>query len=377
MGWIKKTLVNILVVGVSIAVALVCADMLLRLTSYSKLLPYSGIPRYYYEPSRQSGYDISKNFATSTHRFADGSYEIWSNNLGCYDMPYGGEQPFIYLGGDSFTWGFTPYAEKWGTKLQESLGVRVVKCGVPGSGTKQQLQKAQKVLEQTGKPSLILLGYFSNDPHDDAAFPNSLVYEGQLIKNLSNEPGLSYDELEKRLPQYAQWAQEYCMWNMPAHPWLQRTKCYLRNHSILYLLAQSSIKTIIPKSALQAVGLVNQEPVTPQASDDTHDEHLAHLLAFKSLATKERAAFLVVLIPPKEDVYSTATSTTYVQEKEYMRQHGIAYVDPLEGFRDAAHATSASFYWPVDPHLNPAGNQVLGELVADYLKSHPAITTGR
>lgn len=367
MGWIKRLGVNLLFIVVSTASMLLVAECVLRFTSFAKFLPYDGVPQYYYAASRDTGYDISKNAATSTHRFSDASYPLWSNNLGCFDYPYNNEQPYIYLAGDSFTWGFTPFEDKWGTVLESRVGQRVVKCGVPGSGTKQQYIKAQNILSTLPNPSHIIVGYFANDKGDDAAFPNSLVYEGKLIKNLSGDPTLTYDQLEARLPQYAEWAQEYCMWNMPANPALQRVKCYLRMHSILYLLAQQTVKDIVPISMLRAVGIVNENPPSVEVTDDSEKTHLENVAAFKTLATAHRAKLLFILIPLQEDVYSSATSTTYAAVTALLNEQGIEYFDPLAQFREAANATTTSFYWPTDPHLNPIGNRLLGYVVAEYM----------
>lgn len=363
----KPFLINTAVFVASMVLMIMCVEAVLRFTSFAKFLPYDGVPQYYYTASRDTGYDISNNAATSTHRFSDASYPLWSNNVGCFDYPYNNEQPYIYLAGDSFTWGFTPFDDKWGTVLEAHIGQRVVKCGVPGSGTKQQYIKAQNILSTLPNPSRIIVGYFANDKGDDAAFPNSLVYQGKLIKNLSGDPTLTYDQLEARLPQYAEWAQQYCMWNMPAHPTLQRVKCYLRMHSILYLLAQQTVKDIVPMAALRAIGIVNQDPPSVAVTDESEKTHFENVAAFKALAAAHRTKLLFILIPPQEDVYSSATSTTYAAVTAFLNEQGIEYFDPLTQFREAASATTTSFYWPTDPHLNPIGNHLLGYVVAEHM----------
>src|SRR4029078_10187614 len=132
-----------------------------RFTSFRALLPYEGTPRYYYAPDRNSGYTITPNFATSTHRFADSSYPIWSNNLGCFDNAYQGETPYTLLVGDSFAWGFTPFSDKWGTIVERETGERVLKCGVGGYGTIQELANAKEILaEASSSPERIIVSYF-------------------------------------------------------------------------------------------------------------------------------------------------------------------------------------------------------------------------
>jgi hypothetical protein len=381
MGWIKNRrakelgLTAILMV-ISVVVSILLCEGILRLTSYATLLPREGMPRGYYAADHEAGYDLTPSFASSTHTFKDSHNQIWTNSLGCFDTEFSGRQPYIYLTGDSFAWGFSPFESKWGTDLEKLLGIRILKCGVPGYGTRQELAKAEKTLAELPEPSRIVVSYFYNDPSDDAAFPNSLVYDGKLIKNLSGDPSLTYDELQARLPQFAQWAQEYCMWNMPAHPVLQRIKCFLRNHSVLYLLSQSGIKALVPKALLQRVGIVNVEPPSVVPPDTFFALHEENILAFKRLAALKHAPLLIVLIPPKEETESHATSTTYAAQKAFMDEHDIEYLDPLLQFRAVAQSTTTSLYWQSDLHFNPEGNRLFGLLVAEYIaqKTHDAVT---
>lgn len=362
----KSFAIHTALCAASCVFALLAAEVALRLTPLREVLPFENVPKGYYEADRDAGYDIARNFPTSTERFRGGSHPIWSNNLGCFDKTYDGEEPYIFLTGDSFAWGFSPFEDKWGTILEKSLGLRVVKCGVPGYGTRQELLKTKKMLAELSRPSLIVVSYFKNDADDDAAFPNSLVYEGKLIKNLSGDPSLSFDELQSRLPQFAQWAQEYCMWNMPAHPGLQRVKCYLRTHSVLYVLAQSSVKSLVPTSLLQRLGIVNYPPEAALA-EEGNEKHLQTLKEFSELAQKEGVRLSVVFITPKEDAVSTATAGTYAEEKTFLEKEDIQYFDFTDDFRKVAHATSAPLYWEEDLHFNSAGNHLLGLLLSREL----------
>ena len=367
MRLIKNLGLNVLLVGASSFVVLLCIEGALRFTSYVRFLPYEGTPQFYYTASRDAGYDIAPNFASSTHRFKDGSHVIWSNELGCFDVPYRDEKKYSLLVGDSFAWGFTSFEDKWGTHAETLLGERILKCGVAGYGTRQEWVKAKNVLEIHPNPKRIILSYFSNDKGDDEAFPNSLVYEGKIIKNLSADPTLTYEELEKKLSQFAYLARQYCMWNEPAHPLLQKTKCYLRKHSIVYLLVQDGIKNVVPVTLLRRLGIVNEEPVAVEQTDAGETAHFQNILAFKSLAQKSGADLIVVLIPTKEDTYATATTTSYRSVELFLREQKIEYLNPVVDFRRTAAATSSSLYWKEDLHFNEKGNRLLGFIVASYL----------
>ncbi|MDE2071659.1 MAG: hypothetical protein KGI70_02935 [Patescibacteria group bacterium] len=368
MEKIKKFALNALLTAAAVLAALLIAEFALRALGYGILLPHESMPDGYYTANAQEGYDIAPNFATSTHGFVDGPYQIWSNNLGCFDEPYAGQQPYIYITGDSFAWGFAPFAQKWGTLLEQDLGIRTVKCGVAGFGTKQELAKATRLLAQLPVPTTVVLSYFENDDEDDANFPNSLVYHGQLIKNLSGTT-TPYNALMARLPQFAQWAQEYCMWNEPAHPALQRVKCFLRNNSALYVLAQNGIKSLIPTALLKKLGIVNEDAPMVASSAQSDTAHLENLLGFKILAKQKGAKLFVAFIPPKE--FAIATSgDPYAGVKKFLDQNGIAYFDPMSQFRTAL-AQGAQLYWTHDLHFNSAGNALFARAIEDYLQSHP------
>jgi len=67
--------------------------------------------------------------------------------LGCFDAPFKNDRDYAVLVGDSFTWGWTPFGEKFGTIIEESCGIRILKCGVGGYGTKQEFLKLKKIVK--------------------------------------------------------------------------------------------------------------------------------------------------------------------------------------------------------------------------------------
>jgi hypothetical protein len=179
MVWIKNTLL----VLASITVTLGALEVVLHLSSirYAFLPPLE--PRGYVRYDSVLGFDIAPDVATTTHQFYDLSYPVWSNELGCFDMPYHGETPFIYMTGDSFTWGWTPFQDKWGTQLQALLGLRTLKCGVNAYGTRHEYLKTERDLVRlSAPPKFVILGYLGgNDADDDAAFPEYVGYDGLRI----------------------------------------------------------------------------------------------------------------------------------------------------------------------------------------------------
>jgi len=359
---------HVLLVGSTVLLTLGIVEIGLRFTQFQAHLPYEGMPRGYYVESRTQGYDIAKNFLASTHRFADGSYFIWSNNIGCFDTDYNGETPFIYLTGDSFAWGFAPFERKWGTILEKEIGMRVVKCGVPGYGTRQEYEKMIVTLADIPKPQAILLSYFVNDEDDDAAFPNSLVYDGMLIKNLSTDSARGYDELVKGLPRVAALAKTYCMWNEPEHPYTQRAKCFFTRHSIIYNVAKNVVKKSIPIDTLRRLGVVNNPPEERVSMDESMaTASYLYLDRFWELSNKLSVPLIVVLVPPKEALLS-GTPDPYIDVKEHLREKKITFLDLRDEFAKGVDG-GADLYWPRDLHWNDEGNLLAGMTVSDYLVS--------
>ncbi len=360
----KRISINVLLLGASIILSVLVLEGILRFTAYKDVLATVKMPQHYFQSDREMGFDIARNFSTSSLAFAEGAFPIWSNDLGCFDTPYKNETPYIYLAGDSFTWGFAPFEDKWGTLLEKGLGVRTLKCGVGGMGPKQEYIKAERLFMKVPAPKLIVLGYFrGNDLEDDATFPGKLVYDGWLIKKLEDRT-LSYDEMQARLPARYELGRKYCMGTMPANPTLQEIKCFLTKNSIVYNLTKNSLKQFISTDSLRNVGVVNEAApdnltITPQDIAN----HFANIAKFKDLAQKEHSDLLVVLIPPKEDVMLSATSSDPNADlKKFLDSKHVAYLDLRPGFQKV-DPTGDALYWQRDPHWNIRGNHLASYLI--------------
>ena len=245
MEWIKKYYKELVLIFLSFIITLVLADWLLHFTRYHSVFTRLAFPRYYFIADEEMGVDIAPNFKKETHSFSDFTYDVWSNELGCFDNPYNNETPYIYLTGDSFAWGFTPFEDKLGTKMESLLNTRVVKCGVPGFGTKQEFIKTSRDLIRLPKPELIIVDYFSNDALNDATFPIDTVYKGYRVPNFNKK--ISEGEAQQK---YDFW-DKYCVFSMPAHPALQRIKCWFYNNSVIYNILTKNLRpaliSIFPK----------------------------------------------------------------------------------------------------------------------------------
>ena len=164
---ISEILLRIFLVFAGLAAALLVSETILRFTHFQTFILHEATPAGYFSEDTNLGRDITPNIPPTLSPFYDHPYMVWSNELGCFDRPYLGETPYIYLTGDSQTWGYAPYEYKWGTKLEGLLHTRIVKCGVPGYGTMQEFLKTSRDMERLAAPELIIVGYFDNDILDD------------------------------------------------------------------------------------------------------------------------------------------------------------------------------------------------------------------
>ena len=142
----------------------------------------------YYQNHATRGFDIIPNSATTTDVLPReiGNYEIWSNNHGCFDKNWNthisNKEDIIYLAGDSFTWGYVPFKDKFSTILDQNLKSNVINCGVSHTGQQHQFSKFLEIYNQW-KPKLVIVNFFHNDVLDDFFFPSASVSNGILIQN--------------------------------------------------------------------------------------------------------------------------------------------------------------------------------------------------
>lgn len=334
-------------------------------------------PHAYYDAVLR--WDLEENGPSQPFETEGIKYQIWTNELGCFDTSYNSEKDYVLLVGDSFVFGEAPFETKFGTVLEKSLDIRVLKCGVSGYGTKSELGKAEKTIAKVEKsPRLIIVGYFLNDFGDDFNFQTSLS-------------SMQAKEVQKRS----------LFLGFPL-----RTKEWLSHNSALYQSVFYPLRGIILKIPflkevfLRLNVLADIESTThldefnryldsqTEKMKEGWREHLENIRGFKELADKQGAKLLFVIIPMKFQVYdfliADKMSDPLVRE-EYiesankvihaaLQQLNIPYLDLLSSFRESGNLDvrrqldkEKDFYYPVDPHWTPVGNQFAGLIVAKYL----------
>jgi hypothetical protein len=373
----------------SLAMALICLEVALRFTSYKYLLTRDRHLRYYYQADPIKGFDIKPN-VKSIPLSVDNriEYRIWSNELGCFDEPYHGEKQFILLVGDSFTHSFAPFQDKWGTQLQKLLNDRVLKCGVTGYGTGQELAKAKEVIKQVkNQPHLIIVGYFWNDLSDDYSFPNLTVVDGFLVPSMQyKDPKTNKLRTEKLMKPYTLWEKLFS----GTYPLSvgEMIRYYLDQHLIIMNLINDTLARILPGEKFDWANANKFMAFAPEETNwQDWQRHLQNLTAFKDLAAAAQANLLVVLIPTNLQVYPfLAPHPGFDLERpnrvlaRFLKAQGIDYLDLLPLMRTYADATprpglnpDKDLYWRHNSHWSIRGEHLVALLVSRYILEHHLI----
>jgi hypothetical protein len=379
----KKFITNLGLILAGLLVALVLLEIGLRFTSYRNLLLRDQEIRYYYRADAAKGFDIRPNVGKIRTSVDNHSveYDLWSNELGCFDEPYRGESNVILLVGDSFTHSYAPFEDKWGTRIEKLLDYRVLKCGVNGYGTKQELLKAQDIIAQIHRsPRLIIVGYFWNDLNDDYAFPSLTVVDGFLVVSTNYR-----DPKTGRLFNIEALERPYSFWDKLSgrYPlsYGKLINYFLDQHSVLVNLVNDSSARLFPPKNSYTNPLnfpaFSQEPWVQQI----WGPHLENLKGFKALARSQGAELLVVLIPTNTQVYPFLTAGRDIDLErpnrilgDFFRQEQIHYLDLLPIFRQYADpsprqllASDKDLYWRSNSHFSIKGEHLAGLLVSRYI----------
>ena len=400
---IRRFIFPIFIVSAISLLTFVVADLILHFTRYKSLLPSFFIEqtRYYYVKDDELSMDIKENFPKKYVILSPDipGYYIWSNNIGCFDYPYNGEDNFILLVGDSFTWGLVPFEYNWGTILEKLINTRILKCGVCSFGTKQEMLKAKKIISKIKKiPRYILVGYYINDILNDWFFPSMTVVDGYLTytkdANLKTGKAKEVDPREK-IERY----KKYCtLGKVESNMFVAQIKCFLWKNSILYNMILKNWGEIIRKILSFLPKNVKKEIVSKPRTDilevyyntelkwinkawEKHKEILSEFIKFSQSIGSE---IYFIIIPAKEQVYPEIFEKLGIdigrfdielpqkRLRKFFTEKSVPFLDLLPIFRKYA-SEGKKLYWPIDRHLNIEGNKILAQEVYRFIKKQRKI----
>lgn len=388
-NWIKRLsyiFIPILSIGIVILIVDTLSFFLLpknlttfapgyRVTSFQrKEMPdYArGYPRYYFRADDLLGFDIQPNVSGMKHVFDDASFDIFSNELGCFDKntldQIRKSSLYTYFAGDSFTWGYASYAKKFATVYESKSNQLSVKCGVTHTGQIHQYNKFLRITKIIGRyPKRVFVGYFSNDPANDFAHPHTTVIKGfqvdvvkfkngVLIKQDMNEVSNKIDLWENSKSTSSNHTDTY-----------GTIKAFLHAYSItanLINLIKTKINTLnIEDESFYAASNQFSFKYNYDSSEITQKNREA-IITWASHAKEHSYELIFLLIPNRENF----NDISYYQNlKKFLDKNGVTYYDLSDPFLKLKKLSS-QLYWEKDQHFSNDGNEFVGELLAERYK---------
>ncbi len=395
---VRRVCLNSALVITSVLITILFCEVGLRLAGFTnpsefKQYHRGTAARFYFAADPVLGHDIVPNFSGDVWWLPDyirtygAPFPVSSNSLGCRDRPFEPEDDYTLLIGDSYTWGYVGLEETWGATLEQLIDRRVLKCGVPGYGPRQQRQKLANVVAGAGRPRLVIVGYVMNDLLDDYLYPSRTVTDGYLVDQAvlahpvdGGRHVRSEDTIRARMQRIRNRVQSLA----------GRMTALLSKYSILYdrlehAEALRPLTTWIgiaePPNPLDGIHIFRPVHEFPWL---THawEQHLENLRHLKSAVEELDAALLVVIFPDPRQLYHSLRPSNgnfeweYPNQKltEFFQREQIAFVDLLPEFRRyvscrgrSMPTTQDDLYWANDDHPNVQGNYVAGLLIGRHV----------
>ena len=272
--------------------------------------------------------------------------------------------------GDSFTFCWTAYDDCWVQKLGTDYGWHTINAGQPGNGSGGQLVLMKELVEPL-QPKVVIWQWYTNDISDEYVF-GWLKEERETIE----------------MP--------------PASPPIPDATGFAQYSGIYRLLEMNVLNppdtgdyqyAQIVEVNGQQLSIASGEFAYPQSFAwpsiiDGWDDHVqarmdgAEYVA--SLCEREEdplcIEMVMVFIPSKEEAYAEAIIEAEALDAEYIASIGesrrrMLNICTEQGWRcvdatpalQAAVADGQTVYYDKDFHLNANGNQVLTDLIEDYV----------
>ena len=315
----------------------------------------------YYRAVESRGFDIAPGAQSiAWHPPEVAPYEIWGNSVGCFDdEPPEGRAPDIYLAGDSFTWGYTPYEAKFGTIIERETGLLIYACGVTHTGQRHQFEKFREVSGSfPGWPALVVVSVVTNDLANDFAFPHTVSVRGVLVDTTVLAEGPDGPEVVRTYPYNLAFAST-------------DLKYYLKTYSATANIANAFIRDVLKEHALGQRDILELHPYgTYPVGEKIAAPHRRVLSEWIEHAKRNGYALRFSLIPGRNDF----GSDIYAELESFLREEGGRFWD-FEPYVLAENLPAKDLYWAIDGHFNPAGNAAYADFLLEMLKEEVAAGT--
>jgi hypothetical protein len=340
-------------------------------------------PKGYFVEHEERGFEIGKSQHGFTHWVSGSTYPIWSNSFGCFDHEPPASSSYVYFAGDSFTWGYAPFDQKFGTIIERVTGTTIFKCGVSHTGQIHQFEKFVDIVEQVGRqPEAVFVFYYLNDVVNDYAYPHTIVIQGWQIDSVSLDENYelirhSRQKLEQVLADRLNRLQLQRERERQAG-WWTRAKYSL----MYYSLSTNILKYALDRASL-AAGLSAQPNQRRMGEMPAYNNlyylpsekngrfwyldnpkaqrNKAALLSFSRYSEEHKIDLIVVLLPWS---VKPVHRNWYAELRDFLAQNHIRYIDLTQKFIDQG-LQRKDLKWAYDGHFSPSGNKFVAEALMD------------
>ena len=325
-------------------------------------------PRGYNIADPDMGFDIQKNVAPIAFNMADGSFPIFSNDIGCFDHHNLAEikaaKSYDYFAGDSFAWGFGNYEQNIPSTYEKLSGRFTVKCGIIHSGQRHQFEKFQRTIKIIGHPpKRVILTFYENDVANDYAYPHTTVIEGYEVDTYKFDGG-QFQLIPRDMNQIRQ--DILAGLNPKTQSLNIQMDAWLDGYSLVWNLFKIGAKQAKGNELATLYGIsegVNYGKDKGYATAEVSKKNRDALDLWIDDAKKNHYELVMVLTPPK---LHHANTNFYEGLHDYLSAKKIISYDLTEPF-NTSKKRSEQLYWLNDGHFSNEGNMFVGKYINDVL----------
>jgi len=325
-------------------------------------------PRGYNVADPVMGFDIAKNVAPVTFNMADGSFPIFSNDIGCFDHHTLAEikaaKSYDYFAGDSFAWGYGNYEQNIPSTYEKLSGRFTVKCGIIHSGQRHQFEKFERTVKLIGHPpKRVILTFYENDVANDYAYPHTTVIEGYEVDTYRFDAG-QFQLVPRDMNQIKQ--DILAGVNPKTQNLNTQLDAWLDGHSLVWNLFKIGANQVKGKELMTIYGIsegVNFGKDKGYATAEVTKKNREGLDLWINDAKKQEYELVIILIPPKLHHPNT---NFYSGLRDYLGAKKVLFFDLTEPF-NISKKRSEELYWLNDGHLSNEGNIFTGKYISNTL----------
>jgi hypothetical protein len=356
---------NLLLLSVSLGIAFLLLELVLRSTHYRYLThPRGEVPRGYYVEDPDLGADLAPNYPPATFGMRGPSSEIFTNQWGCFDDDRPIREGYLLAIGDSSTWGYAALGDRWTDRLEALSGHYILNCGVTGTGPKYQEIKARKTIAKVGvSPAIILILYDRwNDFNDDVLFPDDVVIDGHradTIKSLDLRTGrLTHSTRAEVEAAYRRYLQEREAFSLTRYLIQHLTTAAMLRHAFDKVHSNLTREDGPILTEPAEVYLWNVDTARYPWVLGAFEGHLDNIRALRQMAAEHGAE--LVLIHDKLPM-----TELHLRLRAFFEEEFPYYVDVAEPIARAARGQRTRYHH--DGHWNALGNRLAGQIIHRYL----------